>query len=76
MRAQDASQYADDYFFREQAIVVPVLITNDLEGAAYARASLKPTKCQSWLTSGIRKATERHVDSPEKGSSDPAVFYS
>ena len=34
MRAQDAAQYDDDYFFREQAIVVPVLITNDIDGAA------------------------------------------
>ena len=34
VRPQDTSQYNDDYFFREQAIVVPVLITNDIEGAA------------------------------------------
>ena len=33
-RPQHASQYSDEYFFRKQAIVVPVLIESDNEGAA------------------------------------------
>ena len=33
-RPRSTQQYNDDYFFREQAVVVPVLIEDDTEGSA------------------------------------------
>jgi hypothetical protein len=33
VRPQSTTQYNDDYFFREKALIVPVLIPNDIKGA-------------------------------------------
>ena len=47
VRTNHSEQYDPAYFYREHAIVVPVLITNDIDGAACSRDEGKQDACDS-----------------------------
>ena len=70
-RPFDSSQYSEEYFFRKQAIVVPVLIEGDIEGAA---CGTQANICMLLRMVNLRKIETRSSNEPWS-SHRPGIVY-